>query len=67
MSLDEKFDINTLAQEYGTYYKIERLPEDSDYDYRSRVAGELRKQNKIIEAHEAFSGKRYDDPDQGEK
>jgi len=65
MTSDEKFNINGLAIEYGKHYGIERLQEESDYDYRSRVAGELRGKKHLIEAHEAFSGRRYDDPDQG--
>ncbi len=64
MPTDEKFDINALACEYGEHYKIEKRNGESDDVYRSRVAGELRKQSKIIEAHEAFSGRRYDDPEQ---
>jgi hypothetical protein len=67
MAIDEKFDKNELARNYGKYYEIaEQKKDESDYDYRSRVAGELRKQKHLIEAHEAFSGRRYDDPDQGE-
>lgn len=65
MSIDKEFDINALACEYGKYYKITRQEDESDSAYRSRVAGELRRQGHIIEAHEAFSGRRYDDPEQG--
>jgi hypothetical protein len=61
----EKFDINALAIEYGKHFNIKRDKKESDYDYRSKVAGELRKQGHLVEAHEAFSGRRYDDPDQG--
>ena len=63
--MDETFDMNELAKDYGIYYKITRMDSESDYDYRSRVAGILREKGKIIEAHEAFSGRRYDDPNQG--
>jgi hypothetical protein len=61
----EKFDINALAKEYGKYFDIKRNKKESDYDYRSRVSGELKRQGYLIEAHEAFSGRRYDDPNQG--
>lgn len=60
------FNQNALATEYGSYYGIEQKKGEPDYAYRSRVAGELRRQGKIIEAHEAFSGRRYDDPEQGQ-
>jgi len=63
--IKEEFDINALAIQYGKYYNIKRNKKESDYDYRSRVSGELRKQGKPIEAHEAFSGRLYDDPNQG--
>lgn len=59
------FDRNALAREYGSYYKIGQKEGEIDDAYRSRVAGELRRQGQLIEAHEAFSGRRYDDPAQG--
>ena len=65
MSTKGIFDINALACESGKHYKIEKQKDESDNEYRSRVAEVLRKQGKIIEAHEAFSGRRYDDPEQG--
>ena len=37
----------------------------SDKDYRIKVSTYLKKEGHLIEAHEAFTGKRYDDPDQG--
>ena len=61
-----RFDQNALAREYGQYYKIEQRKDEPDYAYRSRVAGELRRQGHLIEAHEAFAGRRYDDPEQGQ-
>lgn len=65
MTIDKKFDINALACSYGADYKIERRKDEPDDKYRIRVAGELRSQGYLIEAHEAFSGRRYDDPVQG--
>jgi hypothetical protein len=65
MENKENFDMNALAKQYGKYYNIKRNKKESDYDYRSRVSGELKRQGKIIEAHEAFSGRRYDNPNQG--
>jgi len=62
---EEKFDINALAVQYGEYYHISRRENEPDHMYRSRVAGELRGKGKLIEAHEAQSGRRYDDPEQG--
>lgn len=60
------FDQNALAREYGSDYGIKQKKGESDYAYRSRLAGELKRQGKIIEAHEAFSGRKYDDPKQGQ-
>ena len=65
MSIDEEFDINALAREYGAYYGIEQRENESGSAYRSRVAGELRRKDMLIEAHEAFSGRTHDDPAQG--
>ena len=64
-NLENHFQINELAENYGNYYEIGRLKGESDYDYRSAVAGELRRTGHLIEAHEALSGRRYDDPNQG--
>lgn len=65
MTESKDFDINSLAIQYGEYYKIDRRENESDHMYRSRVAGELRGRGKLIEAHEAISGRRYDDHYQG--
>ena len=65
MAKDEKFDINALARQYGEHYKISQQEDEPNSAYRIRVAGELRQRGKVIEAHEAHSGKRYDDPNQG--
>ena len=64
-SIDDKFDPNALAREYGTYYRIEQRKDEPNELYRGRVAGELRRQGRLIEAHEAYSGRRHDDPSQG--
>lgn len=51
----------TYATEYAKYYGIpEQREGESDSKFRSRVSGELRAKNKIIEAHEAYSDKPYD-------
>jgi len=50
-----------LATDYAQYYKISpQAKSESDYDFKYRVAGGLRKQGKIIEAHEAFTDKTFD-------
>ena len=60
-----KFNPNALAEEYAGYCGIEKREGESDADFRSRVAGKLRSQGNFIEAHEAYFGRQYDDPDQG--
>ena len=60
-----QFDRNALAREYAGYYGVTQHEGENDDAFRSRVAGELRKKGNIIEAHEAYSGRRYDDPEQG--
>ncbi|MEK6873571.1 MAG: hypothetical protein AABW91_01905 [Nanoarchaeota archaeon] len=65
MAKDETFDRNALALEYGLHYKIPKLERESDDDYRVRLSGELRTRGDMIESHEVFSGRRYDDPEQG--
>ena len=59
------FDQYAEARMYGEYYGITQAEDEGNEAYRSRVAGELRKQGKIIEAHEVASGRRWNDPDQG--
>lgn len=66
MTGDKKFDANALAIQYGEHYKIPRRDKESNENYRNRVAGELKRIGKPIEAHEAYSGRRYDDPEQGD-
>ena len=63
--IDDIFDINALAQDYGPLYNIEQKKDETNDAYRNRLAGELRQQGYIIEAHEVSSGRRYDDPAQG--
>lgn len=53
--LQERADLVGLTPNLGESVK----------SYRSRVASELRAKGYIIEAHEAQSGRLYDDPDQG--
>jgi len=53
-----------LATEYAQYYNIASQGEgESDFAFRSRVAGALRDQGRIIEAHEAQQDARYEDSD----
>ena len=53
-----------LATEYADYYGIApQQPEESDYDFRHRVAGKLRDMGKIIEAHEAQRDERIEQSD----
>jgi len=53
-----------LATQYAEYYKITPQTEkESDYNFRHRVAGELRDMGKIIEAHEAQQDERYENSD----
>ncbi len=50
------------AQEFGIEAQREG---ESDYDFRDRVANQLRAMGHPIEAHEAFSNRLYDDPEGG--
>ena len=51
-----------LVAEYAGYYNIAPQAEgESDTNFRHRVAGELRNQGHIIEAHEAQQNARYDE------
>lgn len=61
----EEFDQYAEARAYGRYHNIPQAEGEADEAYRNRVAGELRRQGKIIEAHEVASGRRWDDPEQG--
>jgi len=66
MEDEKKFDINALAIQYGADYKIKRIRDETDDNYRSRVSGILRGRGNLVEAHEVFSGRRHDDPEQGD-
>ncbi len=62
----EAFDINLEAHMHGEGLGLPQAAGESDSDYRRRIAGVLRGEGRIIEAHEVLSGRRYDDPEQGE-
>ena len=53
-------DVRMYADNLG----LQRGKDESGVAFRSRVAGELRKRNRIIEAHEVVLGRRWDAPDQ---
>ena len=56
-----------LATEYASYYEIAPQGDDeTDSAFRSRVGGILRDRGQIIEAHEAYQDRRYDDDDGGD-
>lgn len=61
-----EFDINVLAKQRAREFNIAQKPGESDDAFRSRVSEELRQQGNFIEAHEAYSGRLYDDPEQGQ-
>ena len=65
MAEKPKFNPYGLANEYAGYLGLTQNEGEGDDAFKSRVTGELRAQGQIIEAHEAYSGRRYDDPDQG--
>lgn len=65
MTEKAKFNPYAMAHEYASYYNIEQGKGESEDAFKSRVVGVLRAKGSIIEAHEAFSGKRYDDEEQG--
>ena len=50
-----------LANQYAQYYGISRKTGETNETFKNRVAGILRGMGRIIEAHEAFSGIRYED------
>lgn len=55
-----------LATQYASDYRIEAQREgESDYDFKYRVAGELRDRGNAIEAHEVMANGRHDDPERG--
>jgi len=60
------FDINAEARAHGGYLNLPQREGEPDTAYRDRISGVLRANGQIIEAHEVRTGRRYDDPDQGE-
>jgi hypothetical protein len=55
------------ASEYVGSFGIEPQNEsETSQAFKERVAGTLRDNNRIIEAHEVIQGKRYDDPEGGD-
>ncbi|MBP7708698.1 hypothetical protein KA107_03355 [Candidatus Pacearchaeota archaeon] len=62
--VEKKFNVNALALQYGQHYQIARITGEEDSSYRARVASELRSRGSVIEAHEALTGRRYDEPNQ---
>lgn len=53
-----------LATSYAQHFNIPQQQEgESDLSLRSRVAGVLRAQGRIIEAHEAYHDERYENSD----
>ena len=61
----EPFDRNRYVNMYAEYLGVEQQKGESDDGFRKRIAGILRSSGQIIEAHEVYSGRRYDDPEQG--
>ena len=60
------FDVNAEARAHGGYLNLPQGEDESDGSYRERVAGVLRANDQVIEAHEVITGRRYDDPEQGD-
>lgn len=56
-------EIDSFLQERANIVDLKKNQGESVSAYRSRVAGALRANGHIIEAHEALSGKLYVDPD----
>ena len=65
MTEKAKFNPYAIAHEYADYLGIKQSEGENEDAFKSRVAGVLKKKGSIIEAHEAFSGRRYDDEEQG--
>lgn len=61
----EQFDRNTMARSYGEGYGVPRNQGEGDDSYRIRLSGILRARGAIAEAHEVYSGRRWNDPEQG--
>ncbi len=54
----------TLVNDYASSLNMTQQEGESFKQFQDRVAIELRRQGQIIEAHEVFSGKRWDDENQ---
>ena len=63
--IQEQKETDFFLQERANIVGLKRDKDESVSAFRSRVAGALRAKGHIIEAHEALSGKLYDDPEQG--
>lgn len=59
------FDRNAQARSQGDAFGIARNQGETNDAYRIRLSGVLRGGGRIIEAHEVYTGRRFDDPDQG--
>ncbi len=58
--------MTTVTKQHAEYYKLPPQREDeSAYDFRHRIAGDLRDMGKLIEAHEAQQDARFNDADRG--
>ncbi len=59
--------MTTITKQHAEYF---RLPpqgaDESDYNFRHRIAGSLRDMGKLIEAHEAQQDARWDDESRGD-
>lgn len=64
-SNEPPFDYFAEARAHGSYLGLPQEEGESDTHYRDRVAGKLRADGEIVEAHEVASGRRWDDPEQG--
>lgn len=65
MTEEVKFNPYAMAHQYAEYLGVKIGENESQDSFKSRVAGILRQKGSIIEAHEVYSGRRFDDPDQG--
>jgi hypothetical protein len=64
MSEKPKFNPYAIAYEQAEYLGLKKGDEESDEQFKTRVAGVLRRNGFFIEAHEVRSGRRCDDPQQ---
>lgn len=52
---------------YAEHLGMEPHDDEGEHRFRERVAGALRGRGQIIEAHEVLNGRRFDDPDGGDR